>query len=284
MKINEIKNGNINKIYLLEVDNNKYIIRISNFDNSFECKVLELLKKYEYNCPKIITSFELNGKYIMIYRYLEGNNPNEFNDKFFISLAQLLRKLHSINCDFSGDEYILNEESQSKLCEYYNKAIKSKYLLNELDLINKIYNEVLNLELDGFKKCIIHSDVKRENTLQNQDELFLIDFGNCYIGSRLIDIVRVIMWFFIKNQNYDYRQIQLFINSYFDDNNLTPVEKNGVDKLFVYCVLYNLLKDISLNEDGVLTAEYIENNSLSWLESLKNKEKILKIGGMVKNA
>ena len=90
---------------------------------------------------------------------------------------------------------LLNEESQSKLCEYYNKAIKSKYLLNELDLINKIYNEVLNLEPDVFKKCIIHSDVKRENMLQNQDKLFLIDLGNCYIGSRLIDAIRVIMYF-----------------------------------------------------------------------------------------
>ena len=57
MKIEEIKNGNMNEVYLLTTDEDKYIVRTSDFDNSFECKVLKILEKHSFNCPKIITNF-----------------------------------------------------------------------------------------------------------------------------------------------------------------------------------------------------------------------------------
>lgn len=284
MKISEIKNGNINKIYLVEMKENKYIIRTSDFDNSFECSVLDLLKKYDYSCPKIITNFQVENKYIMIYKFIDGDTPSLFNNDFFITLAQLLKKLHNINTNFKTEDYSLNVESQDKIKKYYVKAKKSRYILSNLDFINELYCEIAELDLDKFEKCLVHSDIKRENMIQDGDKLFLIDFGNCYIGSRLIDIIRVIMWFFIKDENYDYKQIKLFINSYFKDNNLTLLEKEKIDDLIKYCILYNLLKDISLYEDKMLTSEYIENNSLKWLKALKNKEKIFKIGELIKNA
>ena len=284
MKISEINNGNMNKIYILEIDKHKYIIRTSNFDNEFECKVLDLLSMYDYNCPKIITNFEINKKYIMLYEYIEGDNPTNFNNDFYITLAKLLKKLHSVNNDFTNEDYSLNEESQQRLYNYYNKALKSKYLINESQFLTEKYNDISTLDLNIFDKCIIHSDLKKENMIQNNKELYLIDFGNCYVGSRLIDINRVIMWFFIQNNNYDYDQIELFINSYFDNNGLTDIEKENIDCLLNYCLLYNLLKDVALNEDGILKTEYIENNSMNWLKALKDKEKILKIGGLIKNA
>jgi len=157
-------------------------------------------------------------------------------------------------------------------------------IIKDLDYITEIYAEVSKLNLDKFDKCLIHSDVKKENIIQNNEKLFLIDFGNCYIGSRLIDIIRVIMWFFIKDENYDYNKIKVFIDTYFKDNNLTVIERENINDLIQYCLLYNLLKDISLNEDKILVFEYIENNSLKWLNALKDREKILKIGELIKNA
>lgn len=284
MKISEIKNGNMNKIYLVETESKKYIVRTSDFNNEFECKVLNILKYYDYKCPQIITNFELDGKYIMLYEYLEGDNPRAFDDNFFIKLAGLLVQLHAINVDFAKEEYISNEENLEKLNSYYEKALQSRYLKNDIDYVKVLYDEVSNVDLEQFKKCIIHSDVKKENMIQDGNNLFLIDFGNCYLGSRLIDVIRVIMWFFIKSHNYDYRQIELFISTYFRNNQLTEIEMANIDALIKYCITYNLLKDVSLNEDGVLTDYYIENNSLNWLRELKEEEKILKIGELFKNA
>lgn len=284
MKINEIKNGNMNKVYLLENDCDKYIIRSSNFDNSFECKVLRLLSKNDFSCPSIITNFRLKDKYIMLYKYLDGNNPYVFDDAFFINLSQLLKQLHSFDHNFKYDDYSTNEENKDKFLKYYNIALKSKYLSNHKKLIYKLYNDTSKVDFDKLDKCIIHSDIKKENLVQNQEKLFLIDFGNCYVGSRLIDIIRVIMWFFIKNQDYNYNRIMIFINSYFDQKRMTNQEKEYINDLLIYCILYNLLKDICLYEEKVLSAEYIENNSINWLKALYEKEKVLKIGELIKNA
>lgn len=285
MNFIDIRNGNMNKVYLLEVDNdNKYIIRTSLFDNNFECKVLYLLKKTNFKCPNIITNFEIEDKKIIIYRYIDGDNPKKFDNDFYIRLAQLLKKLHQIDNDFKDNEYAQNEENKFKLAEYYNKAINSKYLSDSLDLINENYKYAMDVNLNELDKCIIHSDIKRENMIENGRDLYLIDFGNCYVGNRLIDIIRVIMWFFIKDDNYDMEKIKLFIDSYFDDKKLTNKEIDNIDKMIIYCILYNLLKDISLNEDNILSSEYIESNSLNWVRALKNKEKVLKIGELIKNA
>lgn len=107
-----------NKVYLVEIEENKYIIRTSNFNNAFECSALNLLKKYDYDCPQIIINFQLDNKYIMIYKYLAGDNPNLFNNSFFVKLAQILRKLHVINNNFKTEDYSTNEESQDKLKKY----------------------------------------------------------------------------------------------------------------------------------------------------------------------
>lgn len=284
MKLKKIKNGNINEIYLLEMDGSKYIVRMSNFDNNFECKVLSLLAEYDFSAPKSIVNLKLEDKYIMMYKYIEGTNPVVFDDDFFIRLASMLKELHSIKWDFNKQEYLSNEENQNKLFEFYDIASKSKYLSKDSELLRNIYNRVSALELDNFDKCIVHSDIKKENMIHGNKELYLIDFGNCYVGSRLIDILRVMMWFFIREDDYDYHKMQIFINTYFKDNALTELEKNSVDDLFVYCILYNLLKDVTLFEKNILTSEYIEKNSMKWLDSLKEKDKVLKIGGMIKNA
>ena len=54
--------------------------------------------------------------------------------------------------------------------------------------------------------------------------------------------------------------------------------------LIKYCILYNLLKDVYLYEKNIINSDYIENNSLIWLDALKNEKKLIKIGEAFKNA
>ena len=284
MKIKEIKNGNINKVYILKNSHNSFIIRTSNFTNTFECKVLKLLNDYHFASPHFITNFIANDNNIVIYDYIDGKNPKKINNIFLINLATTLKKLHLINCDFEQIEYDYNEENEKKLKEYYKDTLKSKFLSNDREFINYLYNDVQNINFDNLNKCLIHSDIKRENVVVQDNRIFLIDFGNAYIGSRLIDIIRVIMWFFIKDKNYNYEKIYIFINTYFTNNNITNEEKDIFSKLLKYCLLYNLLKDISLYNKGILEKKYIKKNTLKWLEALKDENRLLKIEEMIKNA
>lgn len=284
MKISRIENGNMNDVYLVKLNDNKYIVRTSLFDNTFECKVLNKLKKENIKCPTIITNFKENDRFVMICNYIDGSNPSQMDDEFYKNLANCIKGLHQIRINFKQKEYFSNEETLDKLDEYYQKAINSKYLKDDIEVVNRMYSSVKNLKLSQFKKCIVHSDIKRENIIQNGSDVYLIDFGNCYVGSRLIDVIRTIMWFFISKNNYNYGQIKIFIDVYFFDFKLSKYEKTNFNKLFDYCLLYNLLKDIFLYENCILKKEYIENNSLIWLDTIKNMNKVNKIKEMIINA
>jgi len=285
MKISKINNGNMNNVFILELDDNKYIIRMSEFDNDFECKILKLLEEHNIDSPRLLTNFKLGSRNIIICKYIEGENPTIYNELFFEKLANSLRKLHSIQCKYEPTEYANNEETLNKLKEYYNLSITSKYLKDETKFINKKYKEIEKLNLKSLPKNIIHSDIKKENLLVHDNEVFLIDFGNVYVGNRLIDLIRVIMWFFIKNNNYDFDSIEKFVLQYFKENsNLLEIEKSNVTILIKYCILYNLLKDVYLYENNILNSNYIENNSLIWLDALKNEKRLIKIGEAFKNA
>ena len=275
----------MNNVFILELDDNKYIIRMSEFDNDFECKILKLLEEHNIDSPRLLTNFKLGSRNIIICKYIEGENPTIYNELFFEKLANSLRKLHSIQCKYEPTEYANNEETLNKLKEYYNLSITSKYLKDETKFINKKYKEIEKLNLKSLPKNIIHSDIKKENLLVHDNEVFLIDFGNVYVGNRLIDLIRVIMWFFIKNNNYDFDSIEKFVLQYFKENsNLLEIEKSNVTILIKYCILYNLLKDVYLYENNILNSNYIENNSLIWLDALKNEKRLIKIGEAFKNA
>lgn len=284
MKIEEINNGNLNKVYILYFDSKKYIMRVSQFNNDFECSVLNYLKESDLHIPVINTNFIFKDKYIMIYKYIEGSNPTNFNELFFKKLIYQLKKLHDVDVNLVNEN--TNYESLNKLEYYYNLSINSEYLKNDSKFISDLFISIKNnLKLEKLPQCIIHSDIKKENIIINKNGVYLIDFGNCYVGSRMIDIIRIFMWFFIKDENYDFDKMKMIIQSYFDiDNKITDVEIFNLELLLKFCLIYNLLKDISLFEKNMLKKEYIEKSSLKWLKALKDKKNLAKVLGVLKNA
>ena len=221
----------------------------------------------------------------MICDYINGYSPNQIDMTIIRKLLLEVKKLHKVKFDYIEDENE-NYESIEKLKEYNKVAIKSKYLERESAFISNCIKRIDdNLELDILPTNIIHSDIKSENIIVNDKGVYLIDFGNAYIGNRLIDIIRIIMWFFIRYDNYDLEKIQEVIDMYFDDNDgLTVEELYSIDELLEFCLLYNLLKDIYLFENNVLKKEYIESCSLKWLEALKNSKNLENIMEVLKNA
>lgn len=284
LKVMRLGNSNINNVYKISFENRDYVLRISNYDNRFESAVLKQLKTENINCPNIIETFSTDNKYIIICDYINGQCPEEIDMLTMEKLILEVKKLHKIKFKYENGENI-NCENIDKLKEYYNVAIESEYLNKDKDFISDCIRRVDDkLRLDTLSTNIVHSDIKPENIMVDDNEVYLIDFGNAYIGNRLIDIIRIVMWFFMRYDNYDLEKIQKVINMYFNNNDkLTTEELNSIDELLKFCLLYNLLKDIYLFENNVLKKEYIESCSLKWLEALKNNEELENIVGVFKN-
>lgn len=284
LKVLRLGNSNINNVYKISFENRDYVLRISNYDNSFESAILKRLKTENINCPNIIETFSTDNKYVMICDYINGQCSEEIDMLTMKNLISEVKKLHNVKFEYEKNENV-NCESIDKLKEYYNVAIKSKYLNEDKDFISNCIKRVDDkLKLDTLSTNIVHSDIKSENIIVNDSDVYLIDFGNAYIGNRLIDIIRIIMWFFIRYDNYDLEKIREVINMYFNENyKLTAEELENIDELLEFCLLYNLLKDIYLFENNVLKKEYIESCSLKWLEALKNNEELENILEVFKN-
>ena len=61
--IKKIENGNLNDVYLLIINNNKFIIRVSQNINSFEVNALKCLNKDNLNIPLLLGNMEYNDKF-----------------------------------------------------------------------------------------------------------------------------------------------------------------------------------------------------------------------------
>lgn len=280
MIINEIKNGNLNKVYLIEDNDDKFILRISDFDTTFENKVLDLLNDNEFSAPKKIVNFRCNDKNIMLCRYIEGDNPTTINVNIMEKIGFLLKKLHQIECDFNYNEYVDNLESFDKLLFYYEQIVNSKYIINDKELIEKKIISLKDFSFDDLPKSLLHSDLKKENIIVIDDKVNFIDFGNAYVGPRVIDLIRVAMWFFIKEKKYDIELLRKMILAY---DGISLLEKQTIDKMFDYCLLYNYVKDVYLCENNYLPDSYILSNDIFWLEALKGNNELDEIKNVFKS-
>lgn len=281
--IRKIENGNLNDVYLLEIDNNKFIIRSSKNINNFEVEVLKKLNKYNFQVPILLSDLIYNKKYVTILQYIEGEEPRELNYNQLEKLATLIRNIHNVSIDELKDNKNQPVESLNILMGYFDKIKNSFYLKRDSEYILKYINAFSKIEFNKLEKYIIHGDIKKTNMLINEDEVYLIDFGNCYLGNRMIELIRVIMWLFLKDSDLDFNKISFFIYCYFKNNDITEVELKNLHLLIRYCLVYNIVKDIYLYENGELNEKYIKNNDLKWIEILKDKVLLHEVEEVIKN-
>lgn len=281
--IRKIENGNLNDVYVLTINNNKLIIRSSKNVNNFEVEVLRKLNKYDLQVPILLSNLVYNKRYITVLQYIEGKEPKELNYNQLEDLANLIRKIHYIPIDDLANNKNQPVESLNVLMQYFERIKNSIYLRKDFEYIQKYINDFSKIEFDKLEKCIIHGDIKKPNMLVNENNVYLIDFGNCYLGNRMIELIRIIMWIFSKDANLDFNKISFFLQSYFKDNNITKIELRNLYLLIRYCLIYNIVKDIYLYENGELNEIYIKDNDLKWIEILKDEVLLNKVEEEFKN-
>ena len=181
--IKEIENGNLNDVYLLIINNNKFIIRVSQNINSFEVNALKCLNKDNLNIPLLLGNMEYNDKFITILKYIDGIEPNELNYQQLESLAVLVKRINNIIIDDLKNADNQPIENIEKLKDYFNVSKNSEYLKAYKSYFSVMINLFSTIQFNKLGYSLIHSDIKKTNMLVNGIDVYLIDFGNCYLGS-----------------------------------------------------------------------------------------------------
>lgn len=126
--IRKIENGNLNDVYVLAINNNKFIIRSSKNANNFEVEVLRKLNKYDLQVPILLSDLIYNERYITVLQYIEGEEPKKLNYNQLENLANLIKKIHHIPINDLENNKNQPVESLDVLMQYFEKIKNSFYL------------------------------------------------------------------------------------------------------------------------------------------------------------
>lgn len=216
-KNNESTVGNVYIIYTID---NKYVLKI--YDDLNHTKSITQLHNelsFIFHIPKIILNknnnlyVETSSNYMVLFSFLEGiqiGKLDRIDDIIIISIAKELRKLH--------DETPINI--------YKLKEIKS------------------NIE----RKSLLHFDLTKGNIFYDRNKIGFIDFDDAKYGPSIYDVaILICLLFFSKKRGIDKKNINLFLNIYYENNNnLKYMEVNYIKEIAIKWI-NNVLNNTEFN-------------------------------------
>ena len=114
IKIDKMNNSYSSNVYLVTLENDKYIFKILRNKEKKETESNALIKLNKYiNSPEFIDCGTYNNINYIIMKYIEGINYND-NETYkltkdnLINISSILKKLHSIPITYEKDNCINN--------------------------------------------------------------------------------------------------------------------------------------------------------------------------------
>lgn len=204
-------------VYNTKTKDNKYIVKI--YDNKEKANnMIDIHNDLkELYIPKIIMTkdkkylLEVDNKYIIIYSFLEGTqiskyikeNKNEYNEKTVKLIAKELKKFHDL-------------------------TLNKKYNLKTIEFAN-------NLE----RQSVLHFDLTKENIFIKDNKIGFIDFDDAKYGDSVCDIGILLSFLFVsKKRGVDKESIKLFLDNYYENEELKNKELKYISKYITNWVDY----------------------------------------------
>lgn len=229
-------------VYMIYTKTKKYVIKMYK-DLEHTKSMIELHEKLKDNniiAPEIIKTNAFNSysrikdEYIVMYSFIKGNSiknkfkNNQLDDYTIYSIAQELKKLHSIN----------------KNCE------------------NILPN--LPFEVNEPRKSILHFDLTRDNIfITDNNKIAFIDFDDAKFGASVCDVAIIIsLFFFSKTRGANINCVHKFLNAYYE--NEAELKTSEVPKIkdislnWIEYILNNNSFDSSTTESFEIKRNLIE--------------------------
>ena len=148
----------------------------------YRYKVDKLIGEIFPNCPIAFEKIEENGRFGIIYEYIEETNLNEFLGKKKTNIRKVTRMLAELHVEMHKYE-IKNINSQKNS---FKLAIQQTDLLDD-DQKKEIIKYMEKLP-DGNTIC--HGDLHPENIIVSKNKLYVMDWSNAYSGNPNGDVAR----------------------------------------------------------------------------------------------
>ena len=210
VRIQDLSIGCDQKVYLIQIDNKKYIYKESKKDISKiknEEYALNILSNLEIPIPKLI--YTDNG--FLIESYIDGDLlSKKVSENLFIQLGYYISKIHSVKMEGFGEIKNNKGEYQTEseyLFSWLNLNNSNHKILKNLNL-KQIFEENLDL-LKSEDSYFLHGDISCSNTIVYDNKINgIIDFGDAICG--VIEYDLGLFYIKIKNE----KNWNLFLKGY----------------------------------------------------------------------
>jgi len=189
--------GDVNEVYFVEADSNKYVFRLNNdrgFDEfSKEKWCMEQATKVGIPTTSVLEMGDYKGISYMIQPYIESVNGSEFPDKekLWHSLGVYAKKCHGIAVSGWGESLFDSvngtfRDSWERYVNYNIESLNPNDKLIEMGLFNiqqsqklkGVFIKVLDMKFN-FGLC--HGDISPKNSIvDNKGKVWLIDWGSAH--------------------------------------------------------------------------------------------------------
>lgn len=184
--------GEVNRVYLVELNKKKMVIRINDEDElprfKKEAWCMKEAAKKGINCTKTIKTRTNNGHAFMILDYVSGINGKEIiKNKEYIwqIIGSYAKKLNSISTDGFGENMTapgIFSDNWERYLNYNIESLNSKDKLLSLGIIDGIQSKsikekFIRLNNVEFDFGLIHGDLSLENVIVEGNKITLIDWG-----------------------------------------------------------------------------------------------------------
>ena len=261
-----------------EMINKRIVIPLSKKELISQHKYISYLNDNAINVAKIIRLYKNNNYYYELQEYIVCNNKkNNIKDlmKLLANFHKVSKKYNHIflkkkyyNCKFECNGEPLNTLLLGYDEKFHNYPLtnfkKYKNILNYEN--NKKYVSIINFYNDCYnyiKKrfnnsfCIIHNDITKNNVINNENGLFLIDFDlSCY-SYEIVDISDAIISLYnnlnliINKFDKLYKDISSSIKIYNKYNNINIKVIDVLFQIFIKIVSYNCYVVINMNNKNI---------------------------------
>jgi len=195
-KIEKNQESTVGNVYIVYSNNKKYVAKIYDDLNHTKSMVkLHTSLSNKLYIPSIIKDknnlgyVEINSKYIVLYSFLKGEQIGKLNkltEDIVKEIALELRKVHELTSN-----------------------------TNMYNLKQVPFNNLVNVE----RKSLLHFDLTKGNVFYKEGKIGFIDFDDAKYGPSIYDVAILIsLLFFSKKRGIDKDNINIFIDSYYNDD------------------------------------------------------------------
>lgn len=293
----QIQSKNINNInYKICTQKGQFVLRKFNDGSPIKkiekiCKILAICNKNKLKIQAPIIRKDHNyvdsSKKMFLTKYYSGslfNGKNSEIKDLAVNLGSLHKRLKLIPIKFNyktndHNYKILTPKEIKYVKKQLNKKVKGKFdvlVTQEIDFLTRITNEhqkFLKLVKNyKYKKQLIHFDLHPQNVIFQKNKVsVIIDFNSMRKGLTIQDIAFTSFRFAEKssrNINKIKNKMNLFLNSYLQENNIDEFQLNHFNNFLINILL--------TRASYILKRKYFVDEDI-WTFEFKNYIKYLKI-------